>query len=65
MLTCCIPFPCTSQAAQMLLSQREVVGLGIDTPSVDVGLSIDFPVHRLVLSSGEPPALYRHFRILK
>jgi kynurenine formamidase len=34
------------QAARFLVDGRNVVGLGIDTLSVDAGLAKDFPVHR-------------------
>ena len=34
------------EAAEFLVSAREVAGLGIDTLSVDTGQSSDFPVHR-------------------
>ena len=33
------------QAAQFLVNERKVVGLGIDTMSVDVGATTDYPVH--------------------
>jgi kynurenine formamidase len=36
-------------AAKFLVEGRTVLGLGIDTLSVDLGLSKDFPVRRYVL----------------
>lgn len=33
------------KAAQFLVQTREVVGLGIDTMSVDIGATSDYPVH--------------------
>lgn len=35
------------EAAQVLIEQRKVAALGLDTPSIDYGPSKDFPVHRL------------------
>jgi kynurenine formamidase len=36
-------------AAKFLVEGREILGLGIDTLSIDYGLSSDFPVHQYVL----------------
>ena len=36
----------TLEATRFLVEGRDVVGLGIDTPSVDFGPSREFPVHR-------------------
>jgi kynurenine formamidase len=36
------------EAAQFLVTQRAVRGLGIDTASIDPGRSRDFPVHRVL-----------------
>jgi kynurenine formamidase len=33
------------EAVQLLVQSREVVGLGIDTMSVDIGATTDYPVH--------------------
>jgi kynurenine formamidase len=41
-----------SEAAQMLLEEREVAGLGVDTLSIDHGPSTDFPTHRRWLPAG-------------
>jgi kynurenine formamidase len=38
-------------AAAMLLADRHVVGIGVDTLSLDYGPSIEFPVHRAWLPS--------------
>ncbi len=42
----------SSDAASYLLQERDVLGLGIDTLSLDYGLSTDFPVHHLVNERG-------------
>ena len=34
-------------AARLLVEERGVAGLGVDTASIDVGSSRDFPVHRI------------------
>lgn len=40
-------------AAAMLVSERGVVGLGIDTLGIDPGVAVEFPVHRdVTLPSG-------------
>lgn len=36
-------------AAKFLVNSRHIVGLGIDTMSIDVGTSPDYPVHRFTL----------------
>ena len=41
-----------AETAQMLLGERHVLGLGVDTLSVDIGPSSEFPVHKLWLPSG-------------
>jgi kynurenine formamidase len=38
----------SSRAAEFLVRQRTIHGIGIDTASIDPGRSADFPVHRLV-----------------
>lgn len=38
----------SAKAAEFLVSQRRVRGIGIDTASIDPGRSQDFPVHRIV-----------------
>jgi kynurenine formamidase len=39
-------------AAKLLVEQRKVYGLGIDTLSIDYGPSQDFPVHQYTLAHG-------------
>jgi kynurenine formamidase len=36
-----------AEAARLLVEERGVAGLGVDTASIDYGPSTDFPVHRL------------------
>lgn len=43
-----------ADAAELLIEQRRVAALGIDSPSVDHGPSQDFPVHRLGAPRGVP-----------
>lgn len=38
----------SKEAAEFLVTQRKVDGIGIDTPSIDYGPSQDFLVHRIV-----------------
>lgn len=38
----------SSQAAEFLVTQRTIRGVGIDTASIDPGRSLDFPVHRVL-----------------
>lgn len=38
----------SSKAAEFLVTQRGIRGVGIDTASIDPGRSADFPVHRVV-----------------
>jgi kynurenine formamidase len=45
-------FPGFSVEAARLLIERGAVGLGIDTLSIDYGLSKDFDVHRVTLPAG-------------
>lgn len=40
------------EAARLLLEERSVAGLGVDTLSIDNGPSTDFPVHKAWLPSG-------------
>ncbi len=47
-------FPGFSQeAAQFLISERDIIGIGIDDMSVDHGVSRDFPVHGIVNGAGK------------
>ena len=41
-----------TETAAMLLEERNVTGIGVDTLSIDTGRSTEFPVHRLILPSG-------------
>jgi kynurenine formamidase len=45
-------FPGFSAGAVRLLIERGASGIGVDTMSVDLGRSHDFPVHRLALQAG-------------
>jgi len=46
-------FPAFSaEAAKLLIEERKVRGIGLDTMSMDYGLSKDFPVHKIVNSAG-------------
>jgi len=48
-------FPGFSPAAiEFLLKNRRVAAIAIDTPSIDPGVSKDFPVHRLWLGANKP-----------
>jgi len=38
----------SAEAAAFLLHKREIVGIGIDTASIDPGQSRDFPVHQIL-----------------
>ena len=42
----------SAESAELLL-ERDVVGIGIDTLSLDFGESRDFPVHRIMLVEGK------------
>ena len=42
------------EAADLLVSQRRVAALGVDTASIDAGPSTDFRVHRLTAAAGVP-----------
>ena len=43
----------TSEAAQFLTEERDIVGVGVDTLSLDVGTSIDFAAHLTFLPAGK------------
>ncbi|HET6674812.1 MAG TPA: cyclase family protein [Nitrospiraceae bacterium] len=46
-------FPGFSQeAAQFLITERAIVGIGVDTASIDYGPSRDFIVHRIINGAG-------------
>ena len=42
----------SKEVAELLVSERHISGIGIDTPSIDYGPSQDFVVHRLVNAAG-------------
>jgi kynurenine formamidase len=42
------------EAARLLVEQRQVAALGVDTPSIDYGASQDFPVHRVAAAQNVP-----------
>jgi kynurenine formamidase len=39
------------EAARWLVAERNFVGIGIDTPSLDYGLTSIFPVHVIILGA--------------
>ena len=41
-------------AARLLVEERRVAVLGVDTASIDYGRSSDFPVHRVVATANVP-----------
>jgi len=43
-----------AEAARLLVEERNVAALGVDSPSVDYGPSQDFPVHRIGAPRGVP-----------
>lgn len=46
-------FPgCSAEAARWLVSERHIKGMGIDTLSIDHGISKDFPVHHVLNGAG-------------
>lgn len=48
-------FPGFSQdAAEFLVRERDINGIGVDTPSIDHGPSTDFIVHRVINGAGKP-----------
>jgi kynurenine formamidase len=42
----------SAEVARLLIGQRKAKGLGIDTLSIDYGLSRDFPAHHVVNGAG-------------
>lgn len=42
----------SAESARFLVEQRDVRGIGVDTLSIDRGLSEDFPVHHIVNGAG-------------
>jgi len=48
-------FPAFSrEAAEFLVSQREIDAVGVDTPSIDYGQSKDFIVHQIINGANKP-----------
>jgi len=43
-----------ADAVRVLVEERHVAAIGLDTPSIDHGPSHDFPVHRLVAAANVP-----------
>ncbi len=41
------------QAAEFLLNERNIKGIGLDTPSIDYGKSKDFKVHRICFAANK------------
>ncbi|HSK08871.1 MAG TPA: cyclase family protein [Vicinamibacterales bacterium] len=41
------------ESARWLLEERDIIGVAIDTPSIDYGRSQDFQVHRLLYGAGK------------
>ena len=41
-------------AARLLVEERRVAVLGVDTASIDYGRSSDFPVHRVAATANVP-----------
>lgn len=41
------------EAAEFLVSERKIRGIGLDTPSIDYGQSKDFRVHRICFAAGK------------
>src|SRR4030095_13198378 len=42
------------EAAEWLVTERKIKAVGIDTPSIDYGQSVDFKTHRMLLSKNIP-----------
>jgi len=41
------------EAVQFLLKERRITGIGLDTPSIDYGQSVDFEVHQAICGAGK------------
>lgn len=44
----------SKEAAEFLVSQREIDAIGVDTPSIDYGQSQDFIVHQIINGANKP-----------
>ena len=42
-----------AEAARFLTEQRDIVGVGVDTLSLDVGTSVNFVAHQTLLPAGK------------
>jgi len=42
------------EAAEFLVSQRDIDAIGVDTPSMDYGQSKDFIVHQIINGANKP-----------
>jgi len=50
-----LPFPGLSpEAARWLVEQREIAAIGLDTASIDPGISKGFEAHRILFAAGVP-----------
>ncbi len=43
----------SKESVDYLLKHREIIGIAIDTPSIDYGKSTDFPVHKALFGAGK------------
>ncbi len=43
----------SEESVAYLLDERQITGVGLDTPSIDYGRSKEFPVHRLLTGAGK------------
>ncbi|MEW6076433.1 MAG: cyclase family protein [Thermodesulfobacteriota bacterium] len=43
----------SAETAEYLVRERNIKGIGLDTPSIDYGKSTDFPVHRICCGAGK------------
>jgi len=43
----------SEEAAKFLVNERNIKGIGLDTPSIDYGKSKDFKVHRICFAAGK------------
>lgn len=43
----------SAEAAEFLVRERKIKGIGLDTPSIDYGKSKDFNVHRICFAAGK------------
>ncbi len=43
----------SAEAAEFLVNERDIKGIGLDTPSIDYGKSLDFMVHRICFKANK------------